>query len=128
MMIRRALLFPRSSYLAERWWHRLATEIFWAWIATIAVFLYKTLILDPFSSCIRVKFALPGKTIDLDCGSNALDYAWANASAESLSSILLTGAFLVVAVYVAAILPSLVYRVILYVAKGSNWRDSASAA
>lgn len=127
-MISRALLFPRSSYLAERWWHRLTIVIFWTWLAAILVFLYKTLILDPFSSCIRVKYALPGEPNDLDCGSNAFDYAWANASAESLSSILLTGAFLVVAVYAAAVLPSLVYRVILYIAKGSGWRDTASAA
>ena len=127
-MISHALLFPRSTYLAERWWHRFATVVFWAWLAVIAVFLYKGLILNPFSSCIRVKFAILGEPSDLDCGSNAFDYAWTNAFAESLPSIFLTGAFLVLAVYVAAILPSLAYRVVLYIAKGSRWRDPASAA
>ncbi|MFY4728036.1 hypothetical protein [Nitrospira sp. BLG_2] len=93
-MISRALLFPRSSYLAGRWWHRFATVIFWVWLAAIAIFLFKALILDPFSSCMGVKYALPGEPSDLNCGSNAFDYAWINATAESLSSILLTAAFL----------------------------------
>ena len=127
-MISRTLLFPRSKYLADRWWHRLATVVFWGWLATIVIYLYKALVLEPFSTCIRVKFAFPGKPNDLDCGTNAFDYAWTNATAESATSILLTGAFLLAAIYVAAILPSLVYRVVLYISKGGSWRDPASAA
>lgn len=123
-MIRRFLLFPASSYLANRWWHRLATVAFWTWLAVIAIWVWNTLILQPFSGCIRVKHSTPDDPIDLDCGSNAIDYAWTNVLAESASSIVITGAFVVAALYIAAILPSLVYRIILYIAKGGGWRDA----
>lgn len=127
-MIRHALLFPSSTYLADRWWHRLATVVFWAWLAAIAVYVFKALILAPFASCVRFKYSSLGELEDLDCGSNAFDYAWTNTVAEPVSSILITGLFVVAVLYVSAILPSLLYRPILYISKGRAWHDSSSAA
>ena len=127
-MISRALLFPRSNYLANQWWHRLATVIFWIWLVAIVVYLYNNLIYDPFASCIQVKIALSGEPSGLNCGSNPFDYAWINISAESLPSSLLSGGILAIAIYVATILPSLAYRILLYIAKGNSWRDSDSAS
>ena len=127
-MIKRALLFPSSNYLSAHWWHRLATVVFWAWLGAIAIFLLKALVLDPYSSCVSVKYLPADGPSDLDCGAKALDYALTNAAHESFPGVLLATSIVLVFSYAAALLPSLVYRVLLFIGKGNSWRDPASAA
>ena len=127
-MITRALLFPSSTFLSSRWWHRLAVVVLWAWLAWLMFSLFKILVIDPHASCVAAKYGFPGAPSDLDCGSNALSYAITNASNETLQTIVVTSAIVAIIFYVAALIPSLIYRVLLYIGKGRDWKDSPSAA
>ena len=127
-MIKRALLFPSFSHLENNWWHRLATVVFWAWFAFIVIFLVKITVLDPFASCVSIKYSFPESPSDLDCGSNPVNYAASRVADESLPGMLLATALLSSVVFIAGLLPSIAYRMILYVAKGKSWRDPPSAA
>lgn len=120
-MIKRIFLFPMSSELSGFWWHRLATVAFWSWLAAIAIYFYKSAISDPYSSCARVKYMVLERSSELDCGNSAFGYAWKNAFAGSFSSIMFTTIFVMFAMYLAAVLPSVLYRVILYVTTGRGW-------
>jgi len=127
-VIGRILLFPTSPYLRGQWWHRLATVVFWTWVLGVAIYMLKAVVINPYSACVTMKFADPGKPMDFDCGRNALDYMWKNMAATTASDLLFIWLFLIVAFYVAAILPCILYRIILYVAKGATWRNYPDAA
>ncbi len=123
-MLKQFLLFPSSGYLRDKWWHRLTTVAFYAWLVVIVVWTAKALVFDPFIGC--VKFAFLSQS-DLDCGSNAFDYAFMNIVSEPITSIIFGTVFVVLALYVVAVMPSAVYRLVLYVVKGAKWRDSPDA-
>lgn len=93
-------LFPNSTYLKERWWHRLAIVAFWSWLVGLVI------------------FAL-GKLGELQSSSPS----FAN---PTLPDAIGFGMIAMSILYVVAILPSLLYRIVLYVAKGSAWRDPPS--
>jgi hypothetical protein len=95
-------------------------------LAFIVVFTIKTLILDPYSSCITVKYFDFSKPSDLDWGTSAYNYAYSTYAGEPITSILGGAAFIFIALYIAAISPSLLYRMFLFVGKGATWRDSAN--
>ena len=120
-----ALLFPNTEYLSNQWWHRLAKVIFWTWLAFLIVAAYKIFLLDPVTSCLQVKYASYPEPSALDCGSNAFDYAWGQLRNEPARNVLIGAAILAVIFYIVALLPSLVYRVLLYVVAGDNWKDRA---
>jgi hypothetical protein len=50
-MFKSKLFFPDSDYLANKWWHRLATVIFWSWLILVLVGLLASVvsILDDYS-------------------------------------------------------------------------------
>ncbi|MXS81136.1 hypothetical protein SAMN05216317_1195 [Nitrosomonas eutropha] len=129
-MISRVLLFPHSEYLAQHWWHRLAKTIFWGWFIFALGFCWKVLVADPYMSCIRTKIqseVLLNKPSDLECGRNAVDYLIANASTSSTSEIVFGSLFFVAVLYLALASPGLLYRLLLYIAKGSEWKDARPA-
>lgn len=64
--------------------------------------------------------------MEIDCGNNPLDLAFTNVTDESILSVLGGGLAVMLILYIFAILPSVLYRIVLYVAKGAAWRDSPS--
>jgi hypothetical protein len=62
--------------------------------------------------------------MEIDCGNNALDLAFTNVANESLPGVLGGGLAVMLVLYIAAILPSVLYRIVLYVAKGAAWRPA----
>lgn len=123
-MIKRTLLFPSSKYLETHWWHRLANVIFWAWLLGVIISYFKGVVIDPYTSCIDAKYSVQDGPSDLDCGSNALDYAVTYISAESFSGLVFATVISSIFIFITALLPSLVYRLILYIAIGNSWADS----
>ena len=91
-------LFPNSTYLGERWWHRLATVAFWLWLAGLVILALVNL-------------------VELASSSSA------NPTLPDVNGI---GIIAISILYVLVILPSLLYRIVLYVAKGSAWKDPRS--
>ena len=123
-MITKALLFPSSSYLRTRWWHRLAKVIFWAWFLVVLAWLINAVLLDPYSSCVtfNVRFQMATDAVStLKCGDNAFDHLLSRISVGGV-------AFFAVLTYIGLVLPGLAYRLGLYIAKGSSWKDAAGAA
>lgn len=120
-MIKKVLLFPSSIYLDRQWWHRFATVIFWAWLAWIAFYAFK-IVLDAFEKCIERDLLIKQMSPDSSnsCRSNAFDYAFYNMTSSSLFEwmilLLLSGFWI--------LLPSVVYRIVLYVAIGTAWKNS----
>jgi hypothetical protein len=114
-------------YLATQWWHRLATVVFWAWFVFVLLHAWKLLIGDPFISCVDTQILYEttlGKPSTLDCGGNAFAYLLLNLKTSSALEVG-GGSILVAAVlYVVVVLPSVLYRLVLYVAKGGAWRDA----
>jgi hypothetical protein len=93
-------LFPNSTYLRERWWHRLATVALWSWLPGLV-------------------FLALGKLGDLAS-------SWPVDANAPLPDVIGFGVVATSVLYVLAILASLLYRIVLYVAKGSAWRDPPS--
>jgi hypothetical protein len=125
------LFFPRSAYLARQWWHRLATVIFWFWFVFVLGFCWHIIFASPFTSCINTKIQtelLLQVPSNLDCGSNAISYFVQNLKTSSLLEIAGGFVIFVLALYVVLLAPSLIYRLVLYVAKGSAWRDAKTIA
>lgn len=125
-MLRKVFLFPESNYLCEKWWHRLSVVIFYFCLAFILVFTIKILILDPYSSCITVKYFDFIKPSDLSCGTSAYSYAYSTYADESITNIFSGSVLISIALYIAAIFPSLLYRMFLFICKGANWKDSTN--
>ena len=125
-MLKKVFLFPETKCLCEKWWHRLATVVFYFWLFSIVIFTVKVLILEPYSSCIATKYYNLSKPADLDCGSSAYNYAYSTYSSEPLANILSSAALIFIAMFVAAILPSLLYRILLFIGKGATWKDSSN--
>lgn len=139
-MIRRFFLFPQSRYLSTRWWHRLATVLFWCWIVVLPLSALKESVLDPWSDCralmLRMQLeatkydpaAVSWDRIDEDCGRTA----WERVSKdidEDKSPIAMKvgiGFVIVTLLYLALVAPVLLYRILLYIGKGSTWRDSTA--
>ena len=127
----KVLLCPRSRYLASRWWHRLATVIFWAWFVFVLGYCWNAGIVEPWSSCINTKAQskiVLGRPSDLDCGASAVSYFMQNAKGSSPSEIGFGLIFVVAALDVALATPGLLYRLVLYIAKGRTWRDAKNNA
>ena len=120
-----ALIFPTSKYLRERWWHRLAIVVLWAWLAISALFALRWIVFDPYSACVRIKYAL-SEPSNLDCGSGPFSYLVHALSQES--DVWASVIFLLVALMIVLFAPGLLYRIFLYVAKGSSWKDHGPAA
>jgi hypothetical protein len=126
-MVATTFLFPRSQYLNEQWWHRLATVVFWAWLVFVCVSCLNTLVLDPFSSCMQTKIQseiLLGKPSDLNCGSNAFGYAFLNFKETAALEAAGATVFFVSVLFLFLAIPGLFYRIVLYIAKGSSWKDT----
>jgi hypothetical protein len=130
-MITTAFLFPRSQYLVARWWHRFATVLFWAWFVFVLVSALNILVFEPFTSCVQIKIQsemLLDKPSNLDCGANAFGYALLNGRESSALEVIAGTAALSFIIFFALALPGLVYRLVLYVAKGSSWKDAKAPA
>lgn len=105
--IKSALLFPAPPSLEGKWWHRLATAIFWFWFSICA------LVVAAFSAfLIRAIAAINDPSID-PLGSDAGDPTYCLI-------VILTWSVL-------TFFPSLVYRAILFIAKGNSWKDAVGA-
>lgn len=126
IMVKKILLFPESNYLRGKWWHRLSTVIFWFWLALTVIFTVKTLVIHPYHSCIDTKYSNYSEPLDLDCGTNAYNYAYLTYADEPLTNIFGGAAIIFIALYIAVILPSLLYRICLFIGKGATWRDSTN--
>lgn len=126
-MLMRILLFPRTAFLADKWWHRLATVMFWLWLPTVLVGAVHFVVLAPFRACIDALVSL-GAPVAGACGSNAFSYTFFNMVTDSLAFNLLNLALAFAALYLSLCLPSLGYRLVLYVVKGSSWRDQPRSA
>jgi hypothetical protein len=113
-------LIPKSSYLAQKWWHRLALVLLWAWPLFLALFAYRLFIDMPYTNCVVIQMQARW----LPCGSGPFDYFGSQMRNAS------PGEFVFGAVVAGVLLlaPSAVYRVFLYVAKGSSWRGPAPDA
>jgi hypothetical protein len=130
-MITTAFLFPRSQYLVAHWWHRFATVLFWAWFVFILFSALNILVFEPFTSCVQTKIQsemLLDKPSDLDCGDNAFGYALLNARESSALEVIAGVGALALILFCALALPGLLYRLVLYVAKGSSWKDAEAPA
>ncbi len=121
-------LFPRTSFLAVQWWHRLATVCFWGWLCWSPWIVWKSWVLEPWESCISrvvhniVNNLTDNLPIEEQCGTNALNYFWGDSSALDAEQ-LLAMVFLTLPLYALLSFPALVYRLLLYIAKGSEWKD-----
>ena len=126
----KVFLFPRSTYLSTHWWHRLATVIFWFWFVFVLAFCWHELIVKPFTSCIEtnVQYEIHfNKPSGLDCGPNAVAYAIQDL--KNSSTLEVVGGFLIftIVLYIALAIPSLLYRLGLYIAKGDSWRNEITS-
>ena len=118
-------LFPSSQYLREKWWHRFASVVLWAWVAATIFFTLKWFVFDLYYNCTDSKTA--AQLSDLACGSGPFDF---------LASIFVNDAagagrfyfFILIAMAISLLLPGILYRVILYIAKGRSWKDHGNAA
>lgn len=126
-----ALLFPHSTYLAKQWWHRLAKVVFWVWFVFVLGYGWSEVFVKPFNSChdtkVRLEFILKQPS-ELDCGTNAASYFIRPMKTWSPSEIGLGAALAITILYLALITPSLLYRLALYIGKGSSWRGAANAS
>lgn len=127
-MIRRALFFPSSAYLENRWWHRLALVFFWAWLIFLVGLAFNWLVAAPYDDCLHIKYIALRDGSSFDCGSNPIDYALANLASEGLASVLVGAAFSSFGLYIFALAPTVLYRLILFVAKGKAWQQDGNAA
>lgn len=127
----KAFLFPCSTYLAARWWHRLAKVIFWVWFVFVLGYCWNVVVLTPFDSCMNLKIQMEifqREPSGLDCGTSAVSYFIRNSIDTAAPAEIGVGFIIVIAVlYLALIAPSLLYRLVLYIAKGSTWRERMSA-
>ena len=124
-MATKIFLFPRSTYLAAHWWHRLAKVIFWAWFVLVFGYCLNQVILKPFLSCIDTEIqskSYLGESSDL-CGENAVDYFTSKVKRSSTSEIGVGFIFFTAVFYAVLVAPSLLYRLVLYIAKRGDWRD-----
>ena len=93
-----AYYFPSSSYLSEKWWHRLAIVIFWSWVAA-AVFLS--------GACLIMLY-------------EAMQGLYTDQGAIPRISALAIGAL------ASPLVPSVVYRAILFIATNGAWKEGAA--
>jgi len=122
-MIKRYLLFPTSTYLNAQWWHRLATVLFWAWGIYVLVWCWNKLIYLPWISCIEFKVRT-NQPSDY-CGEIPV-FIFRQVADQSAGEIILSALFILVGLYLFLSAPSLLYRVLLFIGKGSSWRDRHS--
>ena len=108
MSAKSALFFPAPSSLDDKWWHRLATAIFWVWFSIC------TLVVVAFSAFLIYAIAAINDPSVEQLGSDAGDPTYCLI-------VIITWSILY-------FLPSLVYRAILFVTKGNSWKDDVSAA
>lgn len=120
MRVLSTFLFPDSPGLRTRWWHRLAVVGVWCWISYIILAFLKAVILDPHASCTAVKYSQYSDG-SLDCG-NIFSYAFRTLSESSAGEIAFTSALVIFVGYIAVLIPSLSYRVVLYIATGGAWK------
>lgn len=130
-MVTKALLFPRSAYLSTYWWHRFAIVIFWLWFVFVLGYCWHAIVHSPFMSCINTKIQTElvlREPSELDCGSNEVAYFTQNLKSSSASEIVGGFVFFAVVLYIILALPGLLYRLVLYIAKGSDWKDVKASA
>jgi len=99
-MLKSALFFPESNNLKDKWWHRLATVIFWIWSCLVAwtllVLIYATIFDPSFNYDMR--------------------------SQPSMGFILFGGTI------ASAFIPGIIYRAILFISMGTSWKEFDGAA
>jgi hypothetical protein len=101
MKIKAPLFFPDSEYLADKWWHRLATVIFWICFLLVAAHLIHA-----------VWDIWEGYDYQLNYDG---DIDWGERFGK-------------VVIYAASLfLPSIVYRVMLFIGMGSAWKGTKGA-
>ena len=122
-MIKRLLLFPTSAYLTSQWWHRLATVLFWAWGFGALIWCWNEFIYSPWASCIE--FEVRTNQPSDYCGEIP-SYILRQAVNSSAGEIVFTTLFISIGLYLLLSAPSLLYRVLLFIGKGSTWRDQRS--
>jgi len=115
-------LYPDSAALRERWWHRLVSVALWGWIAYLIVAVAKAAILDPHQSCMAVKYSQYSDGT-LDCGPGMLDYALSNFASTSWGDVAILTLMIAAVGYLSILIPSLVYRVALYIGTGGKWKQ-----
>lgn len=95
------LFFPTSEYLSNKWWHRLATVIFWIWL------------LMATASLIHAVWDI-WEAYEYQTNENGY-IDWGERFGK-------------VVIYAASLfLPSVVYRVILFIGTGSAWKGTKGA-
>lgn len=123
----RAFLFPQSEYLVTQWWHRLAKVLTVVWTVFVLGYAYMAFVTAPWETCMEAKRLYEivlKEPSPANCGATPVSAAWSfmhtARGVEDAIAIL-------VALYVALCLPGLLYRVILYIAKGKAWRTVQTA-
>lgn len=115
--------FPDSEFLKKKWWHRFAwilsvivssCSFYSVILSTIALFLINSLWSLPFFPMLYLPMYIPTFFISLLTQSNILPVI----NDSNLSSILFI--FLLLG---TAFIPTLLYRLILFIAFGKSWKN-----
>jgi hypothetical protein len=94
----------------------------------------KSMVLDPYDKCLEYEHFSEQRDregnrshTNFDCGANAIEHLWMSVTSPSgtLSQKAIFTAFVATLFYVSFAAPCIIYRIILYVAKGRDWRDVA---
>jgi hypothetical protein len=115
-----SFLFPQSSYLANYWWHRLAKVIFWVWFIFVILTSYYYFLQLPWAQCLEMNLQECRRPI------NPFEYALEGYVGNYLRYGILETSLVTIWIcfwlYVSFAIPSLVYRLLLYIAKGNTWK------
>lgn len=106
------LRFPQSGWLAQYWWHRLATVVFWAWGAFWVYLLWGYCAYNAWQDCNR---SVPADG-DVFCGSNPWSGLLFGKQADVLPLLLIT-------TVAGLFLPTVLYRISLFVVTGDKWKN-----
>lgn len=124
-------LFPQSPYLSTRWWHRLATVLFWVWAVYALYFFFGEYVRDPYVQCVSIRTHMLQVLPDanpLNCGTDAFDYFSNSLHERGNGRAAFMCGLLAVMFYMALAVPGLVYRLLLYIGKGKAWKVEATTA
>ena len=119
-MLKAAFLFPGSKQLADKWWHRLAGVIFWLWLAIVGCWLAFGISYGVDLSCWRGEY---GDFTMAQCDQNASAYALAYFLSRPVFTLAVLLGRSLLLLYLALLMPGLIYRVGLFVTRGESWKD-----
>jgi hypothetical protein len=107
-VVKSALFFPAPPSLNTKWWHRLATALFWLWslICVLVVAVFGALMLRAVAAI------------------NDPDVGQLSGDAGDPSYCLMV----MVTWSVLLFLPGVIYRIFLFITRGDSWKEASSEA